>query len=134
MDLNKLKISDEKRAPKSSKIPLIALCLLCLAVGFAGGKFIKIGGPKPVKVKTSVITGSGGDTQGSYQFTAGGWIEAASPRYPVAVSSRVSERVEEITVKQGQTVEPGQLLARMYDKDIRTRYELAKASKESMQK
>jgi len=118
-NLQRLRI-DKKRAhpPRKRRWPVIVVCLIFFALGFfAARMFSGVGGQKGTTVKTIVVrTGNGGDMK---QFTAGGWIEVATPAYPLHVVARLSERLEEVRVHQGQVVQPGEILARMYDKDTR---------------
>jgi RND family efflux transporter MFP subunit len=60
-------------------------------------------------------------------FSAGGWIEVAAPQYPVYISAQIAQRLQQIMVRQGDWVEPAQLIATLYDEEIKTRLRLAEA-------
>jgi multidrug efflux pump subunit AcrA (membrane-fusion protein) len=125
MDLNRLKIPD-KPAPsrKGGRATTVALCLVCAAGGFFASKgFEHLGPNRAVEVRTAVArSASGGQGKG---FTAGGWIEPAWPKYPVLVSARIPERIEELLAVEGRMVEPGETIVRLYDKDMRNHLEIA---------
>ena len=65
------------------------------------------------------------------RFTAGGWIEASTPAYPIVVTCRISERLTELLVHQGQMVEPNEVIARLYDRDVQSRLAVARARHEA---
>jgi HlyD family secretion protein len=62
----------------------------------------------------------------SGSFTEGGWIEVPS-YHPIVVSSLVSGRLEELLVLEGSRVAKGEVIARIYDKDLRDAAEKAEA-------
>jgi len=99
--------------------------LLGLAAGFV---FCGLRGTAPIEVGTAVAGRS--SRAAGRTFTAGGWIEVPSPLYPILVTSRVSQRLDELTVTHGDTVGPGQVLARLYDGDAQARLRLARARAE----
>jgi len=126
MNLNRLKIPAPAQRPAGKAWKTFVLCVLCLAIGFGASeawrRFVR---PEPLKVET-VLVQTASSAQGK-QFTAGGWIEVATPAWPMIVSSRISERLETLSVRQGQTLKPGQAIATLYDKDVKTRLALAQA-------
>jgi RND family efflux transporter MFP subunit len=126
MDLNRLKIpEDEGHRPTGKPRYIWLVIILALAAGYALGSFAPLKRNGGFKVTTGVVTSrTSGDTA---SFTAGGWIEVAVPRYPIVVSSKIMEVVDEVLVVQGQTVEPGQVLVRLNDTDIRHELALARA-------
>ena len=133
MNLNRLKIP-EHAPPTGGKFWKTGLlCLICMSIEFAGlygwYNFMRT---ETLKVDTILI-----QTQGASQgrgFTAGGWIEVADPEWPLIISSRISERLDTLSVKQGQTLKSGQAIATLYDKDIRTRLALGRAEVQAAQK
>ncbi|MHC4200725.1 MAG: efflux RND transporter periplasmic adaptor subunit [Planctomycetota bacterium] len=129
MDLERLRIPEKAETPGRARWALPAVGAACLLVGLVAGRLLAPGGPREIESgRTAVVTA---DTGGSARsFTAGGWIEVSTPRYPVFVTSRVSERLDEILVKEGDVVGPGRVVARMYDADLRTRLALAGAKRE----
>ncbi len=126
VDLDRLKIQEKAHGRRGSLWVVVVLCLLCLALGFGASHYYErwhISGS--VKVTTVVVRSH--NAEGSRQFTAGGWIEAHTPAYPLVVSARVSETIEQLRVREGQIVHPGQELVRLYDGDIRGRLDVATA-------
>lgn len=67
------------------------------------------------------------ETRGA-QFMASGWIEVPTPRYPLAVGARVTERLAALYVHEGQVVTSGMIVARLYDADLRKQCEAARAA------
>jgi multidrug efflux pump subunit AcrA (membrane-fusion protein) len=133
VDLSRLKIPDGQCAPRGGGLKTAIACLICLGLGFGASSLLRqVRSSGKLKVTTAVARPASGGSGKS--FTAGGWIEVAVPAYPVVISARVSERLEELLVREGQTVKAGQLLARQYDKDIRSRRDLASAAHESATK
>mgnify|MGYP000983044122 CR=1 FL=1 len=126
MALTRLKIpEDEGHRPTGKPRYIWLVIILALAAGYALGSFAPLTRNGGFKVTTGVVTSrTSGDTA---SFTAGGWIEVAVPRYPIVVSSKIMEVVDEVLVVQGQTVEPGQVLVRLNDTDIRHELELTRA-------
>ncbi|MBT3200667.1 MAG: efflux RND transporter periplasmic adaptor subunit [Phycisphaerales bacterium] len=133
MNLNRLKIPEHAPSAGGKWWKIGLLCIICLAIGFAAShgwnRFMPAGA---LKVDTILIQPQG-VSQGR-GFTAGGWIEVATPQWPLIVSARISERLDTLTVKQGQTLKNGQTIATLYDKDIRTRLALGRAEVQAAQK
>jgi RND family efflux transporter MFP subunit len=128
MDLDRLKIGDHQREKQgNSKLPLIVIGVIALFVGGVIGFFIPQGSNGVLKVKTIVARSSSG-VKSIKSFTAGGWVEVSTPDHPIEISCRTSERIEEILVKDGDVVQPGQVLVRFYDRDKKTELELAAAN------
>jgi multidrug efflux pump subunit AcrA (membrane-fusion protein) len=88
--------------------------------------------PARLTVETALVQLSG--TARGRQFTAGGWIEVARPAWPLVVSARISERLDTLSVRQGQILKPGQLIATLYDKDVRTRLAMGRAEVQAAEK
>jgi HlyD family secretion protein len=111
MDLDRLKIP-EQPARRGRGWTTFLLCLVCLGLGFGAARLVDRYRPVPVaKVKTVVVgPQTGGKTK---SFQAGGWIEVATPQYPLFISSRISERITAVNVKEGDLVQPGQALVQL---------------------
>jgi HlyD family secretion protein len=126
MNLNRLKIPEPAKNTGRKMWKTIVLALICLAIGFAASEGLRRYMPSDkIKVDTALVqTASSSQAQ---QFTAGGWIEVARPAWPLMVSSRISERLDTLSVQQGQSLKSGQVVATLYDKDVRTRLTLAQA-------
>ncbi len=130
VDLGRLKIPDEDGASAGRGWLPPAVGAGCLVVGIVLGRaFAPSGAGAAGEVTTAVAKPSASSGVGG--FTSGGWVEVATPRFPVYVTSRVSERLTELAVKEGDTVEAGQILARLYDADVRSRLTLAEARRDS---
>lgn len=128
MDLDRLKIGDHQREKEvSSKVPMTIIAIICFIVGGIIGFLIPQGSKGALQVRTIVARSSSGG-QSMKSFTAGGWIEVFTPEQPIEISCRTSERIEEILVKDGDIVQPGQVLVKFYDLDKRTERELAAAN------
>lgn len=126
VDLNRLKITDRAESPRRSRWKVLVLCLLFLGIGFgASHLWNRYGVEKNLKVDTALVQAA--HTSQAQQFTAGGWIEVARPAWPLVVTCRISERLETLSVREGQILEPGQVIATLYSKDIQTRQDLAQA-------
>ena len=118
-DLKRLRISEPHTpSARGARRATLLLCAGCVAAGFVMARMLThMTNSAPATVATVVAMPAAG--AGSAQFTAGGWIEAATPQYPLHIVARLSERLEELRVHQGQDVKPGEVLARLYDKDQR---------------
>lgn len=133
VDLDRLTIKDRGDGRRGGGWKVAALCLLCLGAGFGAAKLLDWWtAPDVLRVRTAVVRPATGD--GGRQFTAGGWVEPTTPAYPIVVSCRISERLEALRVHEGQIVQPGQEIARMYDKDIGSRLAVARAKHDAAQK
>lgn len=127
MDLERLKIEEHQREKQQGGIfKLLLVAAVCFGIGFAAGWYMPKHG-RAVEVKTIVAKSSSG-SQRVNSFTAGGWIEVAAPEQPIIISARISERIEDILVKDGELVKPGQVLVRLYARDKKTAVELAEAT------
>lgn len=62
-------------------------------------------------------------------FSTGGWVKLPND-FPVVVTSLVEGRIDEITVIEGDDVKKGQVIARLYDKDLRDALDVARAELE----
>jgi len=126
MNLDRLKIPESPHRPGRKLWKTALLCAVCLAIGFAasyGWQHYK----RPDTLKVDTVLVQGASSSQARQFTAGGWIEVATPAWPLVVSARISERLDTLSVRQGQTLKPGQVIATLYDKDVRTRLALGRA-------
>ena len=123
-DLAALKIDHSDRGGGSRRPGLwIALALL-LAAGVAGGWYWTTRvQAAPVKV-ASVETASGGPAAAGTVLNASGYVTA---RRRATVSSKVTGKVVEIFVEEGQSVRAGQVLARLDDSQARAELALAEA-------
>ena len=126
MDLNRLRIPDAPAPSPNRRWPVAILCLVTAIVGFL---FARVTAPAPAPAPANPIgpVPATPRNTGPTHFTAGGWIEAATPTYPLMVTARITERLDRVLVVQGQMVDPGQVVARLYKEDMASRLELAEA-------
>ncbi len=128
MDLDRLKIGDHQRENgRGGKLILLLVAIFAFIIGGVTGYYSQYKSSGILKVKTVVAKSSSGRAS-LKSFTAGGWIEVATPEQPIEISCRISERIDEILVKDGEIVQPGQVLVRLYDCDKKTELELAAAN------
>ena len=130
VDLGRLRIPEGDEPSAGRRWLLPAAGVGCLVAGILLGRLSAPSGQGPQGEVTTAVAKPAA-ASGTAGFTAGGWVEVATPRYPVFVTSRVSERLTELAVKEGDTVDAGQILARLYDADIRSRLALAEARRDS---
>ena len=124
VDLSRLKIPEQEQTPRREGWKTAVLCAICVG---AGAALMKLAGGwrggSAHRVGTVIVRPASAGARKS--FTAGGWIEAATPAYPIVVSCRISERLQELLVHEGQVTPPGQVVARLYDRDIKSRLAVA---------
>jgi RND family efflux transporter MFP subunit len=133
MNLNRLKIPEPAQHAGRKLWKTGLSCVICLAIGFGASEgWRRYMRPETLRVDTVLVQ----TAQASHakQFTAGGWIEVARPAWPLVVSARISERLDTLSVRQGQTLKSGQTIATLYDKDVRTRLALAEAEVDAADK
>ena len=93
-----------------------------LGPGRGGGS---LGGP--VAVRTAVVAVDGDEGASSRGgFSEGGWIEVPS-YHPIFVTALIPGRVEELTVLEGSEVTKGQVVARLYARDLSDSLRVAEA-------
>jgi RND family efflux transporter MFP subunit len=125
--LGQLKI-DRGAAPAGGsggalKWVLILLVLACLGVaGLYGWKQFTAG--VPIKTATALPMATGAGAAGGSVLDATGYVVA---RRQATVSSKVTGKIVELNVEEGQHVKSGQVLARIDDTNARTQLELAKS-------
>ncbi|MHC4818154.1 MAG: efflux RND transporter periplasmic adaptor subunit [Planctomycetota bacterium] len=128
IDLNKLRIEDSPM-PSRSRLGIVLLVLL-LPVAFAGGWLVRGSGggshAGPVLVRTETMRASSGGPSRSDGFGEGGWIEVPS-YHPIVVSALIPGRVDELLVLEGSRVAKGQVVARLYKKDLERDFRRAEA-------
>jgi len=130
VDLDRLKIADQQDAPQGRWWRTLLLCVICTAAGSIATALVNgWRGGAALRVRTVVVRPA--PSARGQRFTAGGWIEATTPAYPIVVTCRISERLTELLVHQGQMVEPKAVIARLYDRDIKSRLAVARARHEA---
>ena len=121
-DLAALKIDHSERASGRSMLPII-LIVVVVALGF-GGYYLKTRlQTVTVRVATAAAVTSGTPGAGAV-LDASGYVIA---RRRATVSSKVTGKVTEIYVEEGQSVRQGQVLARLDDSQMRAALAFAEA-------
>jgi RND family efflux transporter MFP subunit len=123
-ELASLKIDHEARGGGGRRGGLLAFVVLVLVVGAAGAWFWTQRA-QAATVKIAVVTAAtgAGATPGAV-LNASGYVTA---RRRATVSSKVTGKVLEVFVEEGQAVKKGQVLARLDDSQIRAALAVANA-------
>jgi HlyD family secretion protein len=136
VDLEDLRIERNEEAPSGRGASRIWMYLffLALVLGAAAVAYLlEFGHPdRTIAVQVERVPGAAGpvrsgSTGGSAAFSAAGWLKL--PRYhPVHVTPLVEGRLEDIHVIEGDKVKKGQVIARLYDADLKAEYQAAEAA------
>jgi RND family efflux transporter MFP subunit len=118
--LDDLRIDRDSAAPRRSKLWLLVVALLLLAVVGAGALWLRPEG-KAVLTATARETES---TEGATVLNASGYVTA---RRQATVSSKVTAKVLEVLIEEGMAVKEGQILARLDASNTEASLELANA-------
>jgi len=123
--LNSLKIDRNAAPPASSRKGLwIGVAVAAAVVVIAGGAFALRGGKAmAVQVTEATAIGAGGSSNASV-LDATGYVVA---RRMATVSAKVTGKVREILIEEGQHVETGQVLARLDPVDANAQRTLSAA-------
>jgi multidrug resistance efflux pump len=132
VNLEDLRIEEDRGGGGGRGLLLLLLVLLVPAAFAAGwllrenggdGVVVDSGGALPVKIGEAVRAGS---PSAGADFTEGGWVEVPS-YHPIMVSSLVPGRVEELLVLEGGEVTEGQVVARLWARDLEDEVRLKEA-------
>jgi RND family efflux transporter MFP subunit len=111
-----------------SRVPLISIVLGVLAAGGVGA-WAMLGRGSAIEVRTAiaqpVVTAN---TAGASVLDASGYVTA---RRQATVSSKVTGRVLEVLIEEGQKVEEGQVLARLDPIDAKAQWDMNAAQLEA---
>jgi RND family efflux transporter MFP subunit len=121
-NLAALKIDPELKEPVKNKKPFIwiAAAFVLLITIWVLGAMLK---DRPVEVET-VVARRYQAGQGMTVLNASGYIE---PRRRATIAAKITGRVKEMLVEEGQAVTKGQVLARLDSADTKARFNSAKA-------
>ena len=122
-DLSSLKIDHADRAGGGRRWVLVVALLAVAAIGAAGWYWATSLRAADVKVAT-VVTRSAGSAGADAVLNASGYVTA---RRRATVSSKVTGKVMEVFVEEGQAVRQGQVLARLDDSQARAALNVAEA-------
>ena len=128
-DLASLKIDHSARAGGGRRTGLLVAVLLVAALA-AGGWFYAQRVQAETVRTVSVASESGGASPGAV-LNASGYVTA---RRRATVSSKVTGKVIEVLIEEGQAVRKGQVLARLDDSQLRAALAVAKAQAEAARK
>ena len=124
-DLASLKIEHHARAGGGGRRGLFALIVLVAAVLLIGGGWFLTQRVQAAPVKTATVTAtSGPGTAAGAVLNASGYVVA---RRRATVSSKVTGKVLEVFVEEGQAVKKNQVLARLDDSQMRASLSVAQA-------
>ena len=122
-DLASLKIDQSERGGGGRKGVWIGLVLVLAAIGAAGWYWTTQLQAASVKVANVTVVAGGSSGPGAV-LNASGYVTA---RRRATVSSKVTGKVVEIFIEEGQSVKQGQVLARLDDSQARAALGLAEA-------
>jgi RND family efflux transporter MFP subunit len=126
-DLAALKIDQSARAGGRSRTGVIVAGIVLL-LGALAGAWYWGARVQAEPVRTAAVTAeSGGGTAGAV-LNASGYVTA---RRRATVSSKVTGKVMEVFIEEGQAVRKGQVLARLDDSQLRAGLDVAKAQLEA---
>ena len=129
-DLSALRIDHSERGSSGRKAPWIAAIVVLLALGAGGWYWSARLQAATVKIATVELT-SGGSAAPGAVLDASGYVTA---RRRATVSSKVTGKVTEIFVEEGQSVRQGQVLARLDDSQTRAALAYAEAQHSASRK
>jgi RND family efflux transporter MFP subunit len=124
--LNQLRIDRTADLPSRDNrrgivLPAIAVIAVLLCVG--GYAFSRVGSI-PIRIATAREVAGTSASRGASTLDASGYIVA---RHQATVSSKITGKVMEVLIEEGQRVNKDQVIARLDDSNYRTAYEQAKA-------
>ena len=124
--INQLRIdrSAAPPAPARGRGPWLAALGALGVLGIAGAWWLLREEPLPVTVASVAPIEAGGSTAGNSVLDASGYVTA---RRIATVSSKISGKVLEVLIEEGQRVEQGEVLARLEPTDADAQRKLAAA-------
>ncbi|MEN8148601.1 MAG: efflux RND transporter periplasmic adaptor subunit [Planctomycetota bacterium] len=130
VNLDDLRIREDSSGRKGRGL-LVLLLLLLVPGAFAAGWFLapakgRAGPGGGIAVRTVAVTVDGAKAAAHGGLSEGGWIEVPS-YHPIFVTALTSGRVEELLVLEGTRVEKGQVVARLWARDLEDALRVAEA-------
>ncbi|MBI4696255.1 MAG: efflux RND transporter periplasmic adaptor subunit [Gammaproteobacteria bacterium] len=119
--LNALKI-DRDAPPRRSRVPVLIASLAI--VGAAGFGWWRYGAAPAIEVQTALAAAPGATPAANPVLDATGYVTA---RRQATVSAKVTGRVLEVAIEEGQHVKEGEVLARLDPVDAQAALNLARA-------
>lgn len=113
--LGQLKIDRDLQPPKGSAGKWFVACLVAVVLAGAAAYIFKPAPAVPVKAATAIAASSASASSSSV-LDASGYVVA---RREATVSSKVTGKVVELLIEEGQPVKQGQVLARLDDSNTR---------------
>lgn len=121
--LNQLRLDPSQRAPRRRGRWLVVTAIVLLAVG--GGLWVSLARSQRPTVRTAVARASTSQTPGAGSvLDASGYVTA---RRQATVSAKITGKVTEVLIEEGQRVEEGAVLARLDDTEVKAQLGLSRA-------
>ena len=125
-DLAALRIDREPERPAGRRsVAWLVVLIAAAAVGAGGFRYLTR--ERPIRVETAAVSQRAAGAQAAV-LNASGYVTA---RRRATVSSKITGKVMEVHVEEGQAVKEGQVLARLDDSSYRAALLLAEAQAEA---
>jgi RND family efflux transporter MFP subunit len=125
-ELEALRIDRSSEPQRSRRWPWLVVALVVAAAGI--GAWLWLAGQAPVVQTVEVRARATGGTGGATVLNASGYVTA---RRRATVASKITGKLVEVAVEEGMTVEEGQVLARLDDRQFRATLALAESRLEA---
>lgn len=126
--LKELRIDRGRTPEPRSKTGLVIAIAVGVLVAIAAGAYVVFGGSGAVGVRTAVAQPLGAPGGSTTVLDASGYVTA---RRQATVSAKITGRVDEVLIEEGQKVEQGQVLARLDPVDAQAQFDLASSQLEA---
>jgi RND family efflux transporter MFP subunit len=126
-DLASLRIDQSARAGGGRRVGWVVILLLLVGLGVGGWLWSQQGQTVSVRAAAVTMETGAGEAAGAV-LNASGYVTA---RRRATVSSKVTGKVVEVLIEEGQPVRRGQVLARLDDSQIRATLAVARAQLEA---
>src|SRR5262245_7471620 len=120
--LKELKLDREERAPRSRLRLVVMAVVVLLALG--GGLWFAVARPAKPTVRVAVARAASQAPGAGSVLDASGYVTA---RRQATVSAKITGKVTEVLIEEGQRVEEGDVLARLDDTEAKAQLALARA-------